>query len=264
MVCAMAGRIPETMHSAPISRAAATVFIRCWATSESTVGTPVMSRMAYAARWSTMASSRLSITTWLRALSRVPISGTATTPSHSLMTGVATSRSCWRCRAMSSSPALTVVSMITRRSVEVRTVSACVQAVTRASSASSWNSARSSAVTGSRRPATSPAICVGVNPARARAAAIRPSWSLTVKNPGASTSSSRPERDTSARASTTALHASTASSRETVKTVRNRAASAQRWAICSRRCSRKAPSSFAVPGAVSCSATCIVSLPARP
>ena len=34
------------MHSAPISRAAVTVFSRCWAVSVSTVGTPVMSMMA--------------------------------------------------------------------------------------------------------------------------------------------------------------------------------------------------------------------------
>ena len=34
------------MQSAPIRRAAATVFSRCWATSVSTVGTPVMSMIA--------------------------------------------------------------------------------------------------------------------------------------------------------------------------------------------------------------------------
>ena len=36
------GRMPLMMHSAPISRMAVTVFSRCWATSVSTVGTPVM------------------------------------------------------------------------------------------------------------------------------------------------------------------------------------------------------------------------------
>ena len=36
------------MHSAPISRAAATVFSRCCATSVSTVGTPVISMIAIA------------------------------------------------------------------------------------------------------------------------------------------------------------------------------------------------------------------------
>src|ERR1044071_6226484 len=46
MVWAIWGRIPLMMHSAPIRRAAATVFRRCWATSVSTVGTPVMSMIA--------------------------------------------------------------------------------------------------------------------------------------------------------------------------------------------------------------------------
>ena len=47
---------------------------------------------------STIRSSRLSITICVRSLSRVPISGTATTPSHSLTTGVDSSISscCWR------------------------------------------------------------------------------------------------------------------------------------------------------------------------
>ena len=46
MVCAICGRMPLMMQSAPMRRAAATVFIRCCATSVSTVGTPVMSMMA--------------------------------------------------------------------------------------------------------------------------------------------------------------------------------------------------------------------------
>ena len=46
MVCAICGRMPLMMQSAPIRRAAATVFSRCCATSVSTVGTPVMSIMA--------------------------------------------------------------------------------------------------------------------------------------------------------------------------------------------------------------------------
>ena len=46
MVCAICGRMPLMMQSAPISRAAATVLSRCCATSVSTVGTPVMSMMA--------------------------------------------------------------------------------------------------------------------------------------------------------------------------------------------------------------------------
>ena len=47
IVCAICGRMPEMMHSAPISRAATTVLSRCWATWVSTAGTPVMSMMAY-------------------------------------------------------------------------------------------------------------------------------------------------------------------------------------------------------------------------
>ena len=46
MVCAICGRMPLIRHSAPISRAAATVFSRCCATSVSTTGTPVMSIIA--------------------------------------------------------------------------------------------------------------------------------------------------------------------------------------------------------------------------
>ena len=46
MVCAICGRMPLMMQSAPISRIALTVFSRCCATSVSTVGTPVMSMMA--------------------------------------------------------------------------------------------------------------------------------------------------------------------------------------------------------------------------
>ena len=54
MVCAICGRMPLMMQSAPIRRAAATVFSRCCATSVSTVGTPVMSMMAIAAPVSTI------------------------------------------------------------------------------------------------------------------------------------------------------------------------------------------------------------------
>ena len=63
------------MHSAPMSRAAATVFSRCWATSVSTVGTPVMSMIAMPAPVSTIRWSNVSITICVRALSSVPISG---------------------------------------------------------------------------------------------------------------------------------------------------------------------------------------------
>src|SRR5262249_10890542 len=60
MVCAICGRMPLTMHSAPMRRAAATVFSRCWATSVSTVGTPVMSTIAMVAPLSTIFWSRFS------------------------------------------------------------------------------------------------------------------------------------------------------------------------------------------------------------
>src|SRR5580658_7003246 len=46
MVWAICGRMPLIRQSAPIKRAAATVLSRCWATSVSTTGTPVMSMMA--------------------------------------------------------------------------------------------------------------------------------------------------------------------------------------------------------------------------
>ena len=59
MVWAIAGRMPLMMQSAPMSRAAVTVLIRCWATSVSTVGTPVMSRMAISAPVSTIRCSRI-------------------------------------------------------------------------------------------------------------------------------------------------------------------------------------------------------------
>jgi aspartate aminotransferase len=70
MVWAICGRMPLMMQSAPIRRAAAMVFIRCCATRVSTVGTPVMSMMAIAAPVSTIFCSRLSITTWVRAVER--------------------------------------------------------------------------------------------------------------------------------------------------------------------------------------------------
>src|SRR5205085_6426917 len=73
MVCAICGRMPLMMQSAPIRRAAATVFSRCCAVSVSTVGTPVMSMIASSAPRCTIASSRLSMMTCARWLSSVPI-----------------------------------------------------------------------------------------------------------------------------------------------------------------------------------------------
>jgi hypothetical protein len=91
IVCATCGRMPEMMHSAPSSRAALTVLRRCCATSVSTVGTPVMSITAWSAPVATSVSRSLSITSWVRAESSVPTSGTAMMPSQSRTTGVESS-----------------------------------------------------------------------------------------------------------------------------------------------------------------------------
>ena len=91
MVWAICGRMPLMMQSAPISRMAVTVLSRCCATSVSTVGTPVMSMIAISAPVSTIRCSSDSITICVRALSRVPIIGSARMPSHSLTTGVESS-----------------------------------------------------------------------------------------------------------------------------------------------------------------------------
>jgi hypothetical protein len=93
------------MQSAPINRAAATVFSRCCATNVSTVGTPVMSMIAMAAPLLTIASSRFCITTCVRSLSSVPIKGSARIPSQRRTTGVEISSNscCWR-RMISSRP----------------------------------------------------------------------------------------------------------------------------------------------------------------
>jgi len=60
--------------------------------------TPVMSMMAMAAPVCTTFCSRVSITTWVRALSRVPTSGSARMSSQSSTTGVESSiiSACWR------------------------------------------------------------------------------------------------------------------------------------------------------------------------
>ena len=91
IVCATCGRIPLMMASAPSRRTALAVLSRCWATSVSTVGTPVMSSTAWSAPVATSVSSSRSMTSWVRAESRVPTSGTAMMPSHSRITGVESS-----------------------------------------------------------------------------------------------------------------------------------------------------------------------------
>ena len=98
IVCAICGRTPLMMQSAPIRRIAVTVFSKCCATRVSTVGTPVMSTMAVSEPVSTILCKSDSSTICVRALSSVPIIGNARIPSHNLTTGVDSSSisSCWR------------------------------------------------------------------------------------------------------------------------------------------------------------------------
>src|ERR1700733_9885665 len=122
MVCAICGRMPLMMQSAPMRRAAATGLSRCCAVSVSTVGTPVISMIAIDASVSTIAWRRVSITTCVRWLSNVPIIGNARMPSHSLTTGVdnsAISR-CWR--TMTSSRLFWNTSSVNRPSSSSRVV----------------------------------------------------------------------------------------------------------------------------------------------
>ena len=60
---------------------------RCWATTVSTVGTPVMSMMVTRELVLTIASSSDSIRTCVRALSNVPMTGRASIPLHSFTHG---------------------------------------------------------------------------------------------------------------------------------------------------------------------------------
>ena len=85
--------------SAPISRAAVTVFSRCCAVSVSTVGTPVMSMIAICgAGLDDALQQRSPSRPACGALSSVPIIGSARTPSQSLTTGVDSSSSSCCCR----------------------------------------------------------------------------------------------------------------------------------------------------------------------
>ena len=128
------------MHSAPISRAAVMVFSRCCATRVSTVGTPVMSMMANLELVATTVCSRLSITTWVRALSSVPMMGSASMPSQSLTTGVESSSSscCWR--EISSSRVAIKASVVIRASRSSSSVA--VQIVSNSLSCCSTSSRR--------------------------------------------------------------------------------------------------------------------------
>ncbi len=85
----------------------------------------------------------------------MPISGTATMPSHSLMTGVATSSSCSRWRSMSAWPSLSAVCMTTTRRVPISTLSVVTQARTCSAVASSGRSDTSRFSTGGRSAASS-------------------------------------------------------------------------------------------------------------
>ena len=162
------------MQSAPIRRAAATVLSRCWATSVSTVGTPVMSMIAIAESVSTIFSSRLSITTCVRALSSVPISGSATTPSHSFTTGVesSSSSSCWRW--MTSSRVRWYVSAVNRPSASISWVATHI-----ASAASAVRARAPRSNSGCLSEKTKVAVSVGVKPRVARVREISISRSFT-------------------------------------------------------------------------------------
>jgi hypothetical protein len=143
------------------------VLSRCWATSVSTVGTPVMSMMAIMAPVSTIFCSRLSITTWVRALSSVPISGSASTFCHSCTTGVDSSSSscCWR--RMTCSRAFWCTSMVYRPSLSNSELVAAI-------SLASWAAAHSRMLRrwsnkGSFRANTKLAVSSGEKPCSAYA-----------------------------------------------------------------------------------------------
>src|SRR6185312_15186098 len=166
IVCAICGRMPLMMQSAPIRRAAATVFSRCWATRVSTVGTPVMSMMAMAAPVSTIFCSRLSITTCVRSLSSVPMSGSARMLSHSSTTGVDNSNSSRCCREITSSRFFWYISAVRSPSWSSSTVASHREAAR--ASASRDCSARSRVKSGCLSENTNVAVSVGVKPCRAR------------------------------------------------------------------------------------------------
>jgi len=154
------------MHSAPIMRAAATVLSKCCATRVSTVGTPVMSMMATVASLCTMDSSRFSITIWVRSLSSVPISGTATMPSHSLITGVDRSSSscCWR--SITCSRPRWYASTVTRPSLSKTVEESHVSSFSRL--ASDAKARRNALKIGFFSEKMKVAVSMGENPASAR------------------------------------------------------------------------------------------------
>jgi hypothetical protein len=161
IVCAICGLMPEMVHSAPSRRAAMTVFSRRCATSVSTVGTPVMSITACSAPVATSALSIFSMTSCVRAESRVPTSGTPMIPSHSRTTGVDSSSidSAWS--VMIRSLAAVYVSKVCRPRSSTMRVNIRYSGTMPAESATS-------SYTASLRENTLTAVSVGVAPAWAR------------------------------------------------------------------------------------------------
>ena len=110
MVWAMGGRMPLMTQSAPMSRTALTVCIRCWATAVSTVGTPVMSMMATSA--SCVLDGLEQVLHHHLGAGGVECAdqGDRQTPAAQPTTGVDSSSNCWLCRRMISSRPSTNVS----------------------------------------------------------------------------------------------------------------------------------------------------------
>jgi hypothetical protein len=181
MVCAICGRMPLMMQSAPMRRVAATVFRRCCATSVSTVGTPVMSMIAIAAPVSTIFCRSDSMTICVRALSSVPTSGSARMSFHSSTTGVDSSRSsrCWR--AMTSSRLRWYSSMA--RSPSLSSSDVARHRSSASASGSFLSSARRRAKSGCFNENTKVAVSAGENPASARVRESSPRKSFSGANP---------------------------------------------------------------------------------
>ena len=92
MVCAICGRTPLMMQSAPIRRIAVTVFSRCWATGVDRRHTGDIDDGDLRTGIDDALQQRFHHHR-VRCESRVPIIGRASTPSHSLTTGVDSSSS---------------------------------------------------------------------------------------------------------------------------------------------------------------------------
>ena len=141
-------------------------------------------------------------------LSSVPISGTATMPSHSRMTGVEISISSCRCRATTSSLSLSSTTTAATRSEPISSVTASSSAGTVAAPGSLSNIA----VSGIQSCPISSMTCCRSPPDRSRSDVMRDSTSRTMAKLGARTSSARPDPASSTIASTSRMAAANASS----------------------------------------------------